>query len=162
MRWSNLSDIFETDTLMIGKESATLSEIIEALEAIYCGTLGIEYNYISSLAERPWFQKRLEPNLGKLNLRNAVIEPLKDFFSRFGLFMATMLLLIIATYRLTDLMMGPMANVFYIDMGFTLTEIGYKSDPRQPKVLQFVYTHLIIRFLSSSGSNVKRKVKTRP
>ena len=63
-------------------------------------------------------------NLGKLNLRNAVIEPLKDFFSRFGLFMATMLLLIIATYRLTDLMMGPMANVFYIDMGFTLTEIG--------------------------------------
>ena len=63
-------------------------------------------------------------NLGKLNLRNAVIEPLKDFFSRFGFFMATMLLLIIATYRLTDLMMGPMANVFYIDMGFTLTEIG--------------------------------------
>ena len=63
-------------------------------------------------------------NLGKLNLRNAVIEPLKDFFSRFGFFMATMLLLNIATYRLTDLMMGPMANVFYIDMGFTLTEIG--------------------------------------
>ena len=64
---SNLSDTFETDTLMIGKESATLSEIIEALEAIYCGTLGIEYNYVSSLAERTWFQKRLEPNLGKLN-----------------------------------------------------------------------------------------------
>jgi len=64
---SNLSDTFKTDTLMIGKESATLSEIIEALEAIYCGTLGIEYNYVSSLAERTWFQKRLEPNLGKLN-----------------------------------------------------------------------------------------------
>ena len=29
--------------------------------------MGIEYNYISSLSERTWFQKRLEPNLGKLN-----------------------------------------------------------------------------------------------
>jgi len=40
------------------------------LEEIYCGTLGIEYNYISSLAERTWFQKRLEPNLGKLNFNH--------------------------------------------------------------------------------------------
>ena len=64
---SNLSDVFETDSLKIGKKIATLSEIIQALEAIYCGTLGIEYNYISALSERTWFQKRLEPNLGKLN-----------------------------------------------------------------------------------------------
>ena len=64
---SNLSDVFDTDTLKIGKDSATLSEIIQALEAIYCNTLGIEYNYISSLEERTWFQNRLEPNLGKLH-----------------------------------------------------------------------------------------------
>jgi PAT family beta-lactamase induction signal transducer AmpG len=38
--------------------------------------------------------------------------------------MASILLLIIATYRLTDIVMGPMATPFYIDMGFTLTEIG--------------------------------------
>ena len=64
---SDLSEVFNTDTLKIEKKSAPLSEIIQALEAIYCGTLGIEYNYISSLSEREWFQKRLEPNLGKLN-----------------------------------------------------------------------------------------------
>ena len=64
---SNLSEVFDTDTLKIGKDSATLSEIIQALEAIYCNTLGIEYNYISSLEERTWFQNRLEPNLGKLH-----------------------------------------------------------------------------------------------
>ena len=64
---SNLSESFETDTLKIDKSSATLSEIIQSLESIYCGTLGIEYNYISSLSERSWFQNRLEPNLGKLN-----------------------------------------------------------------------------------------------
>ena len=64
---SNLSESFDTDTLKIDKSSATLSEIIQSLESIYCGTLGIEYNYISSLSERSWFQNRLEPNLGKLN-----------------------------------------------------------------------------------------------
>jgi 2-oxoglutarate dehydrogenase E1 component len=64
---SNLSEVFDTDTLKIGKDSATLSEILQALEAIYCNTLGIEYNYISSLEERTWFQNRLEPNLGKLH-----------------------------------------------------------------------------------------------
>ena len=39
--------------------------------------------------------------------------------------MASILLLIVATYRLTDIVMGPMANPFYIDMGYTLEEIGY-------------------------------------
>ena len=67
---SDLSEVFETDSLKIGKKTSTLSEIIQALEAVYCGTLGIEYNYISSLAERTWFQKRLEPNLGKLNFNH--------------------------------------------------------------------------------------------
>jgi len=62
--------------------------------------------------------------LGKLNFINSISEPLKDFMSRFGMFMAAILLLIIATYRLTDIVMGPMATPFYIDMGFTLTEIG--------------------------------------
>jgi PAT family beta-lactamase induction signal transducer AmpG len=62
--------------------------------------------------------------LGKLNFINSISDPLKDFMSRFGMFMASILLLIIATYRLTDIVMGPMATPFYIDMGFTLTEIG--------------------------------------
>ena len=52
------------------------------------------------------------------------LEPIKDFVKRFNLFAASILLLIIATYRLTDIVMGPMANPFYIDMGFSLTEIG--------------------------------------
>jgi len=65
---SNLNDFFDTDTLMINKDSASLAEIIESLEKIYCGNLGIEYNYISNIHERTWFQQRLEPNLGNLHL----------------------------------------------------------------------------------------------
>ncbi len=63
---SNLKDIFDTDTLQINKDSASLGEIIESLEKIYCGTLGIEYNYIANIHEWTWFQQRLEPNLGNL------------------------------------------------------------------------------------------------
>ena len=73
--------------------------------------------YISS--EKP------NPNLVQLNYQKSLIDPIKDFFERFGLKMASILLFIVATYRLTDIVMGPMANPFYIDMGYSLSEIGY-------------------------------------
>ena len=73
--------------------------------------------YISSETENS--------ELVKLNYKQSIIEPINDFFSRFGIKMASILLLIIATYRLTDIVMGPMANPFYIDMGYSLSEIGY-------------------------------------
>ena len=63
--------------------------------------------------------------LKKLGHVDSIIEPLKDFFSRFGIKMASILLFIVATYRLTDIVMGPMANPFYIDLGYSLEEIGY-------------------------------------
>ena len=65
------------------------------------------------------------PNLKKLNYQQSLIEPVRDFFERFGIKVASILLLIVATYRLTDIVMGPMANPFYIDMGYSLSEIGY-------------------------------------
>tara|TARA_B100001287_G_scaffold221372_1_gene190480 strand:+ start:31 stop:1044 length:1014 start_codon:yes stop_codon:yes gene_type:complete len=64
-------------------------------------------------------------DLVKLDYEKSLMEPIKDFFNRFGLKMASILLLIVSTYRLTDIVMGPMANPFYIDMGYTLSEIGY-------------------------------------
>ncbi|URQ67622.1 MFS transporter [SAR86 cluster bacterium] len=64
-------------------------------------------------------------NLKRLTLQNSIVEPLKDFVSRFGLFFASFLLMIVATYRLTDIVMGPMASPFYIEKGYTLKEIGY-------------------------------------
>jgi PAT family beta-lactamase induction signal transducer AmpG len=62
--------------------------------------------------------------LGRLTFVNSIIEPLLDFFTRFKWYIASILLLIIATYRLTDIVMGPMATPFYLEMGFSLTEIG--------------------------------------
>ena len=63
---SDLEKKFNTDTLSINKDEASLEEIINSLKKIYCGTLGIEYNYITNTKERLWFQDRLEPNLGKV------------------------------------------------------------------------------------------------
>ena len=63
--------------------------------------------------------------LVELNHINSIVKPIKDFFERFGIKLASILLLIVATYRLTDIVMGPMANPFYIDTGYSLTEIGY-------------------------------------
>ena len=59
-----------------------------------------------------------------LRFDEALIGATKDFFSRFGLWAAALLLLIISTYRLTDIVMGPMAMPFYLDLGFSKTEIG--------------------------------------
>ena len=81
-------------------------------------TLNIIFSiYISSETENS--------ELAKLNYKQSIIEPVNDFFTRFGIKMASILLLVVATYRLTDIVMGPMANPFYIDMGYSLSEIGY-------------------------------------
>ncbi|TMH38392.1 MAG: 2-oxoglutarate dehydrogenase E1 component, partial [Betaproteobacteria bacterium] len=45
----------------VGPEQASLREIIKALHETYCGTLGVEYMYLSSRVEKRWIQERLEP-----------------------------------------------------------------------------------------------------
>ena len=53
----------------------------------------------------------------------AVVSPFVDFFKRNGRF-ALVILLFISVFRLSDIAMGIMANPFYIDMGYSLTEIA--------------------------------------
>jgi PAT family beta-lactamase induction signal transducer AmpG len=54
----------------------------------------------------------------------AVVSPLIDFFSRYGAALAMITLLFMGSYRLTEFTMGSMANTFYIDRGYTLTQIA--------------------------------------
>jgi MFS transporter, PAT family, beta-lactamase induction signal transducer AmpG len=54
----------------------------------------------------------------------AVIGPVMDFFGRYGYGLALLIFAFISTYRLTDYVMGTMTNTFYIDMGFSLKEVG--------------------------------------
>src|SRR5690554_3784635 len=57
---ADLDTVFQTGTLFIGQEEATLNEIVQALESTYCGTIGAEYMHIVNTAEQRWFQQRLE------------------------------------------------------------------------------------------------------
>ncbi len=54
---------------------------------------------------------------------SAVISPFADFFARMGP-MGWGILLFIGIYRISDITMGIMANPFYIDLGFTKSEIA--------------------------------------
>ncbi|GAA4877914.1 AmpG family muropeptide MFS transporter [Ferrimonas pelagia] len=54
---------------------------------------------------------------------SAVIAPFADFFGRYGK-QALLILALIACYRISDIVMGVMANVFYVDMGFSKEEIA--------------------------------------
>ncbi|MFT5033413.1 MAG: PAT family beta-lactamase induction signal transducer AmpG [Bacteroidia bacterium] len=53
----------------------------------------------------------------------AVVSPFTEFFYRNGRF-ALVILLFIAVFRLSDITMGIMANPFYLDLGFSKTEIA--------------------------------------
>ena len=52
-----------------------------------------------------------------------VLTPISDFVQRYR-WQALMMLGLISTYRMSDTVMGVMANVFYIDMGFTKEQIA--------------------------------------
>ncbi len=57
-------------------------------------------------------------------LREAVVEPFHEFISRNGLQTALVILAFIFLYKLGDSMATALATPFYLDMGFSKTEIG--------------------------------------
>ncbi len=65
-----------------------------------------------------------DDELAPHTLREAVIEPFREFFGREGLGRAFAVLAFILLYKLGDNMAVALATPFYIDMGFSLTEIG--------------------------------------
>ena len=56
-------------------------------------------------------------------LRGALVEPFADFLRRYQ-WQAALILALIAVYRISDVVMGIMANPFYVDMGFTKDEVA--------------------------------------
>ena len=54
----------------------------------------------------------------------AMVSPFKEFLNRFGWQQAAIVLALIATYRISDVVMGIMANPFYVDMGFSKADVA--------------------------------------
>lgn len=53
----------------------------------------------------------------------AIVAPFADFFLRYGKH-ALLILLLIGSYRISDIVMGIMANPFYVDMGYSKGEVA--------------------------------------
>lgn len=54
---------------------------------------------------------------------HSVVDPFSDFLQRFGRF-TVVLLIFVSLYRISDYVLGILANPFYIDIGYTGTQIG--------------------------------------
>ncbi len=55
---------------------------------------------------------------------DAYVDPVRDFFLRYGTSLAFLLLALIGLYRISDIVLGVISNVFYQDIGFTKTQIA--------------------------------------
>ena len=64
---NELTELFPTCGSM-GKEEATLQEIINNFKEIYCGNIGIEYMGTQNPELEKWIQEQIEPNRFKENL----------------------------------------------------------------------------------------------
>ncbi|MBA4742908.1 MAG: AmpG family muropeptide MFS transporter [Azoarcus sp.] len=62
--------------------------------------------------------------LAPRTLRAAVVEPFQEFFSRHGIQSALLVLSFLFFYKVGDSLAAALATPFYLDMGFTMTEIG--------------------------------------
>jgi PAT family beta-lactamase induction signal transducer AmpG len=68
-------------------------------------------------------EAHIEDNAPK-TMKDAIVLPFKDFINREGLKSALLILVFLVLYKLGDSMATALQTPFFIDMGFTKTEIG--------------------------------------
>ncbi|HNE38729.1 2-oxoglutarate dehydrogenase E1 component [Accumulibacter sp.] len=57
---ADLNTVFNAGSFKGTPDHATFGQIYDALKATYCGVIGVEYMYLSTVAEKRWIQDRLE------------------------------------------------------------------------------------------------------
>ncbi|HIP38165.1 MAG TPA: MFS transporter [Desulfocapsa sulfexigens] len=57
-------------------------------------------------------------------VEESYVEPVRDFFVRYGGKTALLLLFLVGFYRVSDIVLGVVSNVFYLDMGFSKNVIA--------------------------------------
>lgn len=57
-------------------------------------------------------------------LAHSYVSPVKQFFDDYGVKTAWLLLALIGLYRISDIVLGVMSNLFYQDLGFTKVDIA--------------------------------------
>lgn len=57
-------------------------------------------------------------------ISESYVDSVRDFFKRYGMGLALLLLALIGLYRVSDIVMGVIANVFYLELGYTKPQIA--------------------------------------
>ena len=65
--------------------------------------------------------------VNKQMVEETYVEPVRDFFRRYGTSVALLLLSLIGLYRVSDIVLGVISNVFYQDLGYTKNDIATVS-----------------------------------
>jgi PAT family beta-lactamase induction signal transducer AmpG len=85
---------------------AFILETVRLAVAVFCG-LGVAFILAAlNIADRDM-------------VRQTYINPIMDFFNRYGIHTAILLLTLIGFYRISDMVLGMIANVFYLELGFS-------------------------------------------
>ncbi len=122
-----LADVINWQTAYLGMAVLTLVGITATLiirepeHRIKTDTLAYEEQIINRVERRV----RVRGTGQRLTewFTGAVIMPFAEFFHRTGK-SALIILLLVGTYRITDITMAVMANPFYLDLGFSKSEIA--------------------------------------
>lgn len=69
---ADLDTEFQTGSFFLGKDKASLKEIVEALEQTYCRSIGCEIMHIVDTEEKRWLQQRFESVRSKPKFSNEV------------------------------------------------------------------------------------------
>tara|TARA_Y100000992_G_C21240611_1_gene480527 strand:- start:503 stop:1402 length:900 start_codon:yes stop_codon:yes gene_type:complete len=59
-------------------------------------------------------------------IKQSYFNPVKNFIDKYGKF-ALLILLLVSLYRIADVVMGVMANIFYLEKGYSVSEIATYS-----------------------------------
>ncbi|MFZ3039540.1 MAG: MFS transporter [Polynucleobacter sp.] len=95
--------------------------------AYLCMALSIGVGVVTTLfSKEPVRIELAKARNAKAWLHQTLIEPFADFIKRYG-WHAILILSLIAIYRISDVVMGIMANPFYVDMGYTKDEVAAVS-----------------------------------
>jgi len=95
--------------------------------AYLCMALSISVGVITTLfSKEPIRIELAKARNATAWLHQTLIEPFADFIKRYG-WHAILILSLIAIYRISDVVMGIMANPFYVDMGYTKDEVAAVS-----------------------------------
>lgn len=62
---ADFQEFFNVGDFAIGKEIMKLGDLYTVLKQTYCGSIGVEYMYITNTEEKRWLQQRIESLLGR-------------------------------------------------------------------------------------------------